>query len=117
MHRDMNITRAVDYDHKFHTLKHQHVDVPFGATQLYLNTLGTHPAYQGRGAGTQLLIAGLERANNQPFNVTLIAQPTAESFYIRSGFVPIQQIVVTSVDGDEEFPYVVMARTVSVGPK
>jgi GNAT superfamily N-acetyltransferase len=113
MHRDVNITRGIDYERKFNTLKHKHIDIPFGEEQLYLHTLGTHPDYQGRGAGTRLVTAGIERVRDDHVNVTLIAQPTAETFYLRLGFVSIEHVSISSVDEDEEFSYVVMARNLA----
>ncbi|KAF2026682.1 hypothetical protein EK21DRAFT_18291, partial [Setomelanomma holmii] len=58
----------------------------FGPDQLYLHTLATHPDYQLRGAGTQLVNSGLERGRRAGVNVTLLAAPTARGFYLEAGF-------------------------------
>lgn len=108
-HKDLNITRAIDWEHKFTAEKRKHVDNVFGTDQLYLDTLGTHPRYQLRGSGTRLVNTGIEFARREGVNVTLIAQPTAETFYLHLGFVSVKNISVTSVDGDQAFRYNVMA--------
>lgn len=113
MHRDMNITRAVDYEHKFNAARRKYVDNVFGADQLYLHELGTHPDYQARGAGTQLVVSGLKRGDTAGVNVSLVAQPTAETFYLHRGFQEVNNISIESVDGDQAFRYNVMAYNFS----
>ncbi|KAH6643046.1 hypothetical protein C7974DRAFT_115820 [Boeremia exigua] len=109
MHKDMNITRAIDYERKFNAAKKTHVDDVFGTEQLYLEQLATHPDYQSRGAGTRLIESGLERGKRIGVNVTLIAEPTAENFYVHRGFREASNISLESVDGDQSFEYNVMA--------
>ncbi|KAK7181603.1 acetyltransferase [Paraphaeosphaeria sporulosa] len=112
-HRDLNLTRAVAWDHQWNTLARKNL-APFGGNQLYLELLGTHPAYQGRGAGSSLVKSGLERARKEmeegelDVNVTLIAQPTAETFYMGMGFKEMRNMTMEGVDG-ESFVFNVMA--------
>jgi GNAT superfamily N-acetyltransferase len=108
MHKDLNITRAIDFDHKITAAKRKYVDEPFGTNQLYLEMLGTNPHYQSRGAGTRLVTSGLEVARSNHVNVTLIAQPTAEVFYLHLGFTSVANISIPSVDNDESFRFNVM---------
>lgn len=109
MHRDLNITRAIDYDHKFTAEKQKHIDETFGTDQLYLEQLVTHPDCQSRGAGTRLVNSGIRLGREAHVNVTLIAEPTAETFYLRLGFVSVANMSITSVDDDQSFRYNVMA--------
>jgi GNAT superfamily N-acetyltransferase len=84
-------------------MKHQYIDLPYGPSQLYLETLGTHPDFQRRGAGTRLVSRGIEVGKREGVNVTLIAQPTAEGFYRGLGFVSVRNVTVSRVgEGDEE---------------
>ncbi|OAF99180.1 uncharacterized protein CC84DRAFT_1264196 [Paraphaeosphaeria sporulosa] len=112
-HRDLNLTRAVAWDHQWNALARKNL-APFGGNQLYLELLGTHPAYQGRGAGSILVKSGLERARKEmeegelDVNVTLIAQPTAETFYMGMGFKEMRNMTMEGVDG-ESFVFNVMA--------
>jgi GNAT superfamily N-acetyltransferase len=105
----LNVTRAIDYIQKFTAAKRKHLDQVFGTDQLYLDTLATHPHYQLRGAGTQLVNAGIGRGRKDHVNVTVIAEPTAETFYVHLGFTSVVNISITSVDNDQIFRYVVMA--------
>lgn len=105
----MNITRAIDWERKAKAAERNYVHDVFGEQQLYLEELATHPDYQSRGAGTQLVSRGIERGRRQGVNVTLLAQPTAEEFYLRRGFAEMRNISIESVDGDEAFVFNVMA--------
>ncbi|KAJ4336296.1 hypothetical protein N0V95_008643 [Ascochyta clinopodiicola] len=107
--KSTNITRAIDWERKFNTAEREFVTDVFGKQQVYLLELATHPDYQSRGAGTRLVERGVERGRREGVNVTLIAQPTAEGFYLNRGFREIQNISIESVDGDEEFGFNVMA--------
>lgn len=114
LHRDLNLTRALDYIAKARILQQRSIDDFFGASQLYLEDLATYPSYQSRGAGTRLVESGLTRARKEGLgNVTLLAQPTAETFYLRLGFERWGWVGIESVDGDREFRFVVMAKEVN----
>lgn len=108
-HKDLNITRALDWEPKFNALIETHIVEYFAPKQLYLNTLVTHPDYQLHGAGTRLVSVGIEMGRKEGVNVTLIAQPTAEGFYLSRGFREVRNVSVGSVDGDREFGFNVMA--------
>lgn len=111
----MNITRALDWERKFNAAKKKHIDDAFGPQQLYLEMLGTHAEYQGKGAGTQLVRSGMERAKAEGLvgNVTLIAQPTAETFYQGLEFESVEEIGLETLDmGGKRFLFVVMAQGV-----
>lgn len=103
------MTRALDWDHKFTAAKRTNVDEYFGRNQLYLELLATHPGYQGRGAGTRLVRNGLRRAKEADINATLIAEATAETFYVYLGFTSIKNVSIETVDGDQTFRFDVMA--------
>ena len=105
----MNITRALDMDHKFTVAKKKYLDQPFGSNQLYLDVLSTHPDFQLHGAATRLVSRGIEVGRENDINVTLIANPTAEGFYVHIGFESIVNISISSVDEDEDFRYNVFA--------
>jgi len=108
-HRDMNLTRAIDMDHKSTAAKRKYVDKPFGSNQLYLNILCTHPDFQLHGAGTRLVSRGVEIGRRNNLNVTLVALPTSEGFYTHIGFKSIVNFSISAVDQDEHFRYNVMA--------
>lgn len=105
----MNITQAIDMYHKLDAAKQEYVDKPFGPNQLYLDTLCTHPDFQLHGAGTRLVSSGVEVGRRNNLNVTVIAQPTAASFYAHIGFEYTANISISSVDEDEYFGFNVMA--------
>jgi len=105
----MNLTRAMDMDHKSTAAKRNYVDEPFGENQLYLQLLSTHPEFQLHGAGTRLVSRGVEVGRKNDVNVTLIALPTAEGFYEHIGFNSVVNFTISSVDEDESFRYNVMA--------
>jgi GNAT superfamily N-acetyltransferase len=107
-HRDMNLTRGYDMERKSIAAKQKYVDEPFGASQLYLELLCTHPEYQLHGAGTRLVKRGLEIGEKERVNVTLAALPTSEGFYAHLGFESVTNLSISSVDEDEWFRYDVM---------
>lgn len=51
-----------------------------------LEIVATDPAYQGRGAGSQLMRWGLEQADNQGVEAYLEASPEAVPLYKNLGF-------------------------------
>ena len=108
LHRDANLTRAIDFENKFTRAKRSLVDNVFGSNQIYLNTLATHPDYQSRGAGTSLVRSGLDMASNYRANVTLIATEAGRPIYRHVGFKSFVNISISSVDEDADFPFDVM---------
>lgn len=108
-YQSLNLTRTWDYVTHFNAAEQKFVFDIFGEGQLYLHELATHPDYQLRGAGTRLIERGIERGRKEDVNVTLIAQPTAEGFYFKKGFMEMRNISVESIDGDQSFGYNVMA--------
>ncbi|CAI6337697.1 unnamed protein product [Periconia digitata] len=108
-HRDLNVTRALDLERKSIVATRKYVDEPFGPDQLYLNTLCAHPDFQLQGAGTRLVKSGIEAGRRKNVNVTLIALPTSESFYVHVGFDSMQNFTIATVDEDGLFRYNVMA--------
>lgn len=108
MHRDLNYTRAVAWERDFTAAKRRCIDERFGSAQLYLDTLATHPDYQRRGFASQLVSQGIDAGKRDSVDVTLIAEPTAATFYIHLGFVSVENITIDSVDHDEKFRFDVM---------
>lgn len=81
----------------------------YGSNQFYLAALGTHPDFQHRGYGEQLVLHGIDMAEMLGLDkVTLIATPLGEPVYFSLGFQSIANFSVSSVDGDMDFPYDVM---------
>lgn len=76
---------------------------------MYLYELAAHSDYQLRGSGTRLIERGIEKGSRAGANVTLIAQPAAEGFYLKKGFQEMRNISISSVDEDQSFGYNVMA--------
>jgi predicted N-acetyltransferase YhbS len=95
-HLDLNITRAIDFDHKFTDTKNSVIS----PQDLYLDTLATHPSHQLHGSGTRLVRSGIARGKKQGVNVTLIAQPTAKTFYEHLGFVNTVNVSISRVGGE-----------------
>ncbi|RVX74472.1 hypothetical protein B0A52_01598 [Exophiala mesophila] len=115
----LNFTRLIDFDHQLTTAKRQYLDQPYPPShQFYLDTLGTLPDYQRRGAGGALVRSGLDFAKEtmgQDDNVTatLIATPAGEPLYLHLGWDSLKNFTVTSLDrldggGKEEWVFDVM---------
>ncbi|KAJ5818826.1 hypothetical protein N7474_004417 [Penicillium riverlandense] len=62
----------------------------------YLDLLGVHPAYQGKGLATKLLEWGISRADESRVEVFLSASPQGKPLYEKYGF--------RSVDSFNPFP-------------
>jgi ribosomal protein S18 acetylase RimI-like enzyme len=76
----------------------------YGDKELYLGLLACHPDYQGRGAGRELLRWGLEKADEEGLDVTLMTalNGPASPFYKRFGFVEVESFR-TQLEGEEEY--------------
>ncbi|ODM21456.1 hypothetical protein SI65_02300 [Aspergillus cristatus] len=57
----------------------------------YLDMLGTHPSYNGKGIASMLLKWGLDRADNDKVPVFLSASPAGKPVYERRGFWVVQE--------------------------
>ncbi|KAK5454987.1 hypothetical protein LTS15_005707 [Exophiala xenobiotica] len=111
-HKDENSTRAADFDQKFSKAQHKYLNDVYGSNQFYLAVLATHPDFQGRGYGEQLVLSGIDMAPTLGLDVvTLIATPMGEPVYFSLGFQSIANFSVTSIDGDMAFPYDVMIHS------
>ncbi|KAF1972763.1 hypothetical protein BU23DRAFT_534621 [Bimuria novae-zelandiae CBS 107.79] len=99
------MTRTIHWEREYVSAKRKAIDDTFGDEQLYLVELATHPDYQLRGSGTRLVGERIAFGRREKVNVTLLAQVTAETFYLRLGFVEVGNVSVVTADGDEvRFP-------------
>ncbi|KAK5048347.1 hypothetical protein LTR84_006017 [Exophiala bonariae] len=99
----VNISRAIDFDHQFSAAQRDYLDKSYPKSQqYYLNTLGTHPDYQRRGAGGALVNSGIEvgKKSNRNENVTatLIATEAGEPLYLHLSWESIKNFTVKSMD-------------------
>jgi ribosomal protein S18 acetylase RimI-like enzyme len=80
----------------------------------YLETLGVHPRCHGRGVGTALIRAGLERADADGLPCYLeTSDPANEAFYRRLGFDVVEPRLDHIVGGP---PYLGMRRAPRQSP-
>ncbi|KAI1625746.1 hypothetical protein EDD37DRAFT_316808 [Exophiala viscosa] len=108
-HKDENATRAADWDQKFSKEHNKYLNEVYGRNQFYLAALATHPDFQGREYGEQLVLSGLQMAPILDLDtVTLIATPVGEPVYFSLGFRSVANISITSVGEDMVFPFDVM---------
>lgn len=56
------------------------------AESWYLDALGVHPDYQGRGVGRELVRWGLERAEKDGVCASVISAKGEDEFYRKAGF-------------------------------
>lgn len=71
----------------------------------FLTTLKTREAHRGRGAGSQLLEWGLERARTEGLPAYLEAAPTGVRLYERHGFRVIGPLTINLKERGIEFGY------------
>lgn len=108
-HLDANITRARHSDKEFSAYKQKYI---YGKkeSQVYLNVLGTHPDYDGRGFGAAHCRWGAELAKQRQENVSLIATPPGWRLYRTVGFEEVANLTFTTVEGDELTWFEIMVR-------
>lgn len=92
-----NQTRTADFERQFDA-KSQFLDKAY-PEQLYLNTLATHPDWDGYGFAALNLHWGFELANTYKIPVTLIATPAGYPLYDDIGFRSIKNITIETLDG------------------
>ncbi|KAJ5520949.1 Acyl-CoA N-acyltransferase [Penicillium fimorum] len=73
-------------DRFFFGMEEQHVKWMGDRPHYYLDILGVHPSYQGKGLGTKLLKWGLTRADAEGVEVYLAASPAGRPLYSKYGF-------------------------------
>jgi hypothetical protein len=97
---DMNMTHAIHYDHQFSMYQRKYLDKVYGK-QLYLNTLATHPDFDGRGYAAAQLAWGksLNSSEGGANNITLISSPAGYELYKTSGFESLRNLTMTKVGG------------------
>ena len=73
----------------------------YGENRMQLRLLVTHPNYQRRGAGGELLKWGIEKAKKDNLALTLFASPVGGHLYRKLGFQDLSVIKI-QVDGESE---------------
>ncbi|KAJ5781199.1 Acyl-CoA N-acyltransferase [Penicillium paradoxum] len=73
-------------DHFVYGMEEQHHELMGERPHYYLDMLGVHPAYNGKGLGTRLLKWGIERADAQGVETYLSASPAGKPLYEKYGF-------------------------------
>lgn len=119
-HLDVNLTRAVHYQHYMEDAERKYLAEPFGA-QLYLGLLATHPSWDGNGFAAQHLRWGkaqLELLRKQPgasLPITLLATPAGYPLYIDEGFKGLKNVTMERLDGKGLFWHEAMSYEQSSG--
>ncbi|KAJ5404299.1 hypothetical protein N7509_004170 [Penicillium cosmopolitanum] len=70
----------------FGTMEKHHEEIMDGRPHYYLEILGVHPSYQGRGLASKLLKWGLARADEEGVEVYLSSSPEGKPLYDKNGF-------------------------------
>ncbi|KAJ5528239.1 hypothetical protein N7513_012398 [Penicillium frequentans] len=70
----------------FGTMSDHHHRLMGDRPHYYLELLGVHPSYQGRGLASQLLKWGLARADEESVEVFLSSSPEGKFMYEKNGF-------------------------------
>ncbi|CAI7593773.1 unnamed protein product [Penicillium manginii] len=70
----------------FGTMAKHHEELMEGRPHYYLELLGVHPSYQGRGLASKLLKWGLARADEEGVEVYLSSSPEGKPLYDKNGF-------------------------------
>ncbi|KAF2803349.1 uncharacterized protein BDZ99DRAFT_482196 [Mytilinidion resinicola] len=86
-------------------------DSQFGASHFQLQILATHPEFQRRGAGGQLVGWGIQLAQCLNMAISVFASPMGERLYLRLGFVSVASVFVNV---EKELESVVLAAMVYV---
>ena len=99
----VNMTRFDDHQRQFNRDRRRYLDDVYDkSNQLYLNTLGTHPDYQRRGAAGALLRSGLafgsSKYGDANVTATLIATVAGEPVYAHLGWDSLKNFTVKSLD-------------------
>lgn len=116
--RDINETRALDYIRQFDGLTKRYLDDVYPEDrQLYLNVIGTLPAYQGHDIAGHLLREGLRSVDDVPDDklpealyATLSATVAGEPLYRDNSYTSIKNITIHALDGIGDFRFDIMVK-------
>lgn len=103
-HLDMNVTRALHFQHFMENAERKYLTEPLGA-QLYLGLLATHPDWDGNGFAAQHLRWGkaqlelLGKPSGDKLPMTLMATPAGYPLYIDEGFRGLKNVTMERLDG------------------
>lgn len=106
-----NMTRAVDFNQKFHAAKVQNIDEAYDQ-QLYLNVLATHPDWDGHGFAAMNCHWGEKLAQSLKIPLTLIATPVGYPLYHSLGWQSVKNLTIEKLDGLGSLWYEVMQYAV-----
>ena len=103
LHRDLNMTRLIDFDRQVKDAQDRYLDSVYARQdQLYLGMLATHPDYQRHGAGAALVNAGISMGKHtyegENVTATLIATEAGEPLYMHLGWRSMHNFTVRSLD-------------------
>jgi GNAT superfamily N-acetyltransferase len=121
-HRDLNLTRAEDYQAQSDAAEEEYLNSVYARrNQFFLHSLATHPDYQRRGAAGALLTSGLQIGKDafatKNVTATLIATEAGEPVYFHLDWESMHNFTLKSldvVDGErEEWKFDVMKYELS----
>ena len=82
--------------------KQEFFDDVYGAEQIHLQILGTHPDHMCRGYGTSLVNWGIAVAKLDNLAVSLMASPMGKPLYTHLGFKSLGRIIIRVLGETEE---------------
>ena len=99
--QDADPKRMRAFEESLAKARAHHFKRVYGENRIHLRLLVTHPDYQRRGAGANLVTWGIEIAKENNLAVTLFASPIGGQLYRKLGFRDLSVIKIL-VDGESE---------------
>lgn len=99
--RDADLKRMKAFEESLEKARTHYFKQVYGENRMHLRLLVTHPDYQSRGAGGNLVRWGIEKSKEQNVAVTLFASPMGEQLYRKLGFRELSVIKI-QVGGESE---------------
>jgi hypothetical protein len=97
----INTTREQDYERQYEEIQHKHFTSVY-PRQFYLNTLATHPSWDGHGFAAKHVVWGKKvsrQFSNPEWPVTLLATPAGWPLYHNLGFKSVENVTAKMLDG------------------
>ncbi|ETN38949.1 uncharacterized protein HMPREF1541_06991 [Cyphellophora europaea CBS 101466] len=120
--RDINVTRALDWQPQWEVADKWLEDAYPEDEQLYLASLATLPDYQGHDYAGYVVREALREFKEFPEDglpgdlyATLIATTAGEPLYFETGFQSLKNVTIDAVDKDESFRFDIMSLRVRHG--